>query len=466
VLAYCVRDPHRLYEVEENLLFTKPAKDIYRALQNLHNANATITAKTLAAELSLSFQRNLTDVALSGLWLRSPSTHDYDHFRKHLLEARAKEVFQEDVVKPLISEGLSNSLDMEKLVLLHQNISEFLQQHSDQQPVVLTAKELALDYERAFLERLKHGFRYSSGCSHLDARLTDGFAPGTQTVLFGATGSGKTNFALSLNVKQMHKDIPSVLFTLEMSREQIAERIFCMKSGIPLRVLHPRGPEETIPDNVHEALETFKRQLAVRDRFKVVDQPGISLADLEYHIRVIKQQMRTDYMSITIDLASMIKEFAIANRGNRADQIEWGMNELNRMAKQYNIHILSVVQSNRDQDKGKILKKDDIEKMRPTLSNIKSSHAYAERARIVLGLHRERYYVERYLPELLGETASGLEVDILKQSQGECSRVRYFFDGANSQILPDVRKVEPSVKTTSEAVSVDPGSLRPPEQYT
>jgi replicative DNA helicase len=143
---------------------------------------------------------------------------------------------------------------------------------------------------------------------------------------------------------------------------------------------------------------------------------------------------------VAVDLITQLKDF-MHNKSNQsvANSIETAMNDLNALAKELNVHIIGVAQFNRDADNMKVLTADDLDMLRPSLNNIKNSHALAERSRVVLSLFRKKYYSDRYLPadEAAKVEEDILEVNILKNSSGMVGNtLHYLFDGSHFKVLP------------------------------
>ena len=235
----------------------------------------------------------------------------------------------------------------------------------------------------------------------------------------------------------IHKKIPCLYVSLEMPVDMLIDRLFASKYQLPLDWLYPQSNEyETVPDWVFEKLELFKTELKQSKLFRIVDEATFSISDLEELIVAVKKEMNVAHLNVFVDLTTMLQEFTNAV-GSRADNIEIGVNQLNAIAKKHKCHIVNIVQSNRQQDSMRLTKLDDIDKLRPTLNHIKSSNALAERARLVLGVFRKKYYAERYFPnEVETETMDDvMQVSILKQSQGALGELTYLFAGKLASVF-------------------------------
>lgn len=133
-----------------------------------------------------------------------------------------------------------------------------------------------------------------------------------------------------------------------------------------------------------------------------------------------------------------------------ANSYEEAMNILNALAKSENVHIMGVVQFNRNADSYKISTLEDLDIMRPSLNDIKNSHAIAERSRVVLSAFRKKYYADRYLTHIpeAAELADIMEIQVLKNSSGMVGTLlKYMFEGTFFRLTPmldeDVRESLP-----------------------
>ena len=146
-------------------------------------------------------------------------------------------------------------------------------------------------------------------------------------------------------------------------------------------------------------------------------------------------------MVVVFDLLSMIKDFMIVDKSgvNFAQGIEVAINVLNAMAKELGFHYIAVLQMNRKSEDGRIDDLKDIEKFRPSRSQIKNSGAFLERVRYALTLFRPKYYAEAYLEDasLYEDMQDICHVSLLKQNQGKVSSsLRYLFDGETMNMIP------------------------------
>jgi replicative DNA helicase len=300
----------------------------------------------------------------------------------------------------------------------------------------------------ADLEQRSNGKRFSYGDVSLDKTLLKGAYPGAITTFAAATGQGKSTFVLNLVNSLLEMQVPCMYVSLEMSGVDTYDRLISMRRGIPMEDLYAYDDRLlSIADVVREEMEALKGN----NRFYFVEEPGLSIARLKPLIKEFKQRTRSDYAVVFIDLATQLEDF-MKTKGNSsvANSMELAMNSLNALAKELNIHFGLVAQFNREADNYKISTVDDLDNLRPTLGQIKNSNAIAERSRVVLGLFRKRYYVEKYLQDDSDAMAlpDQLDVQVLKNSSGPSGEIiKYSFEGQFFRVTPLI-EAEPTIPIT------------------
>jgi len=431
-LGYILKHPQIIDATRVSFFKTDTAQAIFSAVKHLHEEGVTLNPASVKLQLSQANKQVKSDVIDSLFTLEVPD-RDFFYFKKAIQKAGIQLDLQQEILPDLINiTSAKSEFDPEAIRNLIARSNQLL--NTEAEEVTVYDGVSAVERYQSILEDRRSGaYFFSSGDSYLDSRLTVGFAPGTQTVIFGTTGSGKTSFALSLFLKMIHKKIPCIYISLEMPMDMLLDRLFASKYQIPLNWLYPQANEsETIPDWVFDKLALFRIEMQKAKHFRILDEAVFSINELEETISDIKKEMNVSHLNVFIDLTTMLQDFSISEGGgSRADVIEVGVNRLNALAKKLQCHIINIVQSNRQQDNTRLNKLEDIDKLFPTLNHIKSSNAIAERARLVLGVFRKKYYAERYFPnEVETETMDDImQVSILKQSQGALGELTYLFAG-------------------------------------
>jgi replicative DNA helicase len=230
---------------------------------------------------------------------------------------------------------------------------------------------------------------------------------------------------------------------LEMSGIDTMDRLISMRCDIPTSDLYMPGDASR---SILERIEVERQELSKNNKFYFVEDPDIDIARLQAIIKEFKQRSKEGYFVLVIDLITQLRDFLSPKSGvSVASAIESAMNLLNAVAKKEGIHIVGIVQFNREADSARIHSMDDIDELRPNLNHIKNSHAIAERSRQVVSVFREKYYAERYLPEdeQLEYMDDILDITVLKQSNGRVGqRLPYMFEGEVFRCIPRTATME------------------------
>jgi replicative DNA helicase len=432
ILSILIQDHSYIKKVSSKYFLSTTAINIFVSIISiLRDKNIDLNLNNLSIEVNEkeSFPKEKLSILFDG----NVRVEDFNYYYDSLKKERAKDNIREFAFNNLIKEGTSKEeIDIKKLLKIKKVIDENISIiEKDDEPLVYDMDTLMPKYEATIKERDSGNYFHDTGCPLLNSRLTEGFPPQMITTIFGSSGVGKSTYALYLVNCQINKKIPSIYFTLEMSWMNTIDRLIASRRRIPISEFHPKADEENqIPEHIYQVISEEKEKLRKNKRFWLVEKPGLSLSQIEDVIIDVKKDMGVPYLICTIDLITMIKDFNKSS--HKANDYEDSMNYLHEIVKRHNIHIVGVVQSRRLPERSNVRDVEDVKrKFKPRIEEIKNSSAFEERSRIVLSTFRERYFVEKYLPEApeLDVLEDIMEVDILKQNMGSLSRLKYIFDG-------------------------------------
>ena len=433
------------------------AQSFYTAITELHEQSIPITAASLHQRAN-ELDYNVTmDVANQIVGI-DVGADTLDDMVSVLNRAVQKKEFNEKMQTIATLGAKKGELDTSELMSMLYEAEQTLADTGSKQ-LLISLDQFLENYLAEFKERAD-GRRYLFGDPILDKVLVKGAYPGAITVVAGSTGQGKSAYVLNLMNGMINQSIPCMYISLEMSATDTADRLLSMRREIPTTELYAPGEAMS---GIIKIIEQEREELKNANKFFFVEEPDLSLTQISSLIKEHKQRTRSDYLVVAIDLLTQVREFMSSSQGlNLAQSMERAMNKLNIIAKKENVHILGVVQFNRDADNLKIHEHEDIKLLRPTLNNIKNAQAIAERARAVLGIFRPKYYADRYLADL-EETEymdDVMEVQVLKQSNGSTPRVLYEFDGEVFRVTPYVeRQQEDMTEEEQEAHAVLEGNF-------
>lgn len=437
ILALCVKHPHLINEVEKQYFLSHTAQALYDSVKSLINAEVQVTKRNLYTEVQKEVTINYD--LIENLFSIEVHAEDFKGLYNSLKTQWAKTDVQtyllEDMLKYVSQKG---EIDVEKIQEFRNKLDSNIRLLDDDISKVYTLNQMFEKYDKELDRRESGEFFYDTGCSYLNNHLAVGFAPQFITTLFGQSGVGKSTYALYLVNKQINKQIPSIYFSPEMPLIATMDRLIAQRLRIPLEYLYPAKSEHEdigINEEIRAMINKEKRKLAHLPFFRFVEEEALYFSDVESIIEKTKREMGVDYLVVTIDLLTMIKDF---NRGSgsKAELYENAMNILHEMARRQNVHVLGVVQSRRPSGKVSVTTVDDIDRLKPGVEEIKNSAAIEERSRVVLSTFRKKFFAQKYLPEdpeteLLEDI---MDVDILKQNMADLANLDYLFHGESSFI--------------------------------
>ncbi len=219
----------------------------------------------------------------------------------------------------------------------------------------------------------------STGFHSLDNILT-GLHPSDLVILAARPSMGKTAFALNIAQNVAEKDRAVGIISLEMSKEQLVERLFCSL----LEVDSWKIKTGKLTDN------DFARIGPVMDRLNstkifIDDSLGSSIVELRAKARRLQMEHGLDLLVIDY-LQLMQGRSNNGGFGNRVQEISEISRSLKALARELNIPIIALSQLSRAVE-SRVNK-------RPQLSDLRESGSIEQDADVVMMLYREDYYEE------------------------------------------------------------------------
>ncbi len=209
--------------------------------------------------------------------------------------------------------------------------------------------------------------------------MLGGFKPAELVILAARPSMGKTAFALNI-LKNMAVDQKKsvALFSLEMSSEQIADRVLSMVSGIPMGKIAKWQLDTEDFTVMGESME-----LLAETNIFIDDKGSTTIPELKSKIRRLKIEKNTLDLVI-IDYLQLMSWSNSWYSGNRVQEISEISRWLKELARELEIPIMALSQLSREVEKRTDKK--------PQLSDLRESGAIEQDADSVIMLHREDYY--------------------------------------------------------------------------
>lgn len=277
-----------------------------------------------------------------------------------------------------------------------------------------------------------------TGFADLD-RLTGGLQKGDLIVLAARPGRGKTALALSIARQVMHFSTGlgyrTLMFSLEMSRWQLSQRMLSMESGVNQAFLRTAWLDEEAWVAVAQAQADIPVQ-----RLWVDDDPGLSVQEIRSRARRHQSQFGLDFVIVDyLQLMSASKDDG-SDYQSRVEEVDRISRELKKMARELEVPVLALAQLSRAVETRQ-------EKI-PQLSDLRESGGIEQNSDIVIFPYEN--------PQAVA-TPSGRFVDLIiaKHRQGECGTVQLFFRPALTR-FEDIENPIPGSTTVTEVRAVDP----------
>lgn len=242
-----------------------------------------------------------------------------------------------------------------------------------------------------------------TGFSYLDRVLGGGFHRSDLILIGARPGMGKTSFALNVARNMAMKGRKTLFFSLEMSNEQLAQRIISTEA----RIVSNKLRTGEITDADWEKLGLALQNL-VNCELYFDDTANITVPEMKARVRRMK-----DVECVVIDYLQLMT--GTKKTDNRVQEISEITRGLKMMAKDLNIPVITCSQLSRNTAK--------TADHRPQLTDLRESGSIEQDADIVLMLHREDYYNNGDDGEEDKQTANVAEVIVAKNRHGSTEKV-------------------------------------------
>lgn len=236
-------------------------------------------------------------------------------------------------------------------------------------------------------------------------RLLGGLQPSDLLIIAGRPGQGKTSFLMSVArnaAVQAKKHI--VIFSMEMSNEQVVQRLISQETGIDAQRLRLGRLEDHEWDLFAEAVESLSQTRIFLD-----DTPAISPTQMRAKCRRLHLEHRLDL--VIVDYLQLMRGDRQSN--NRVQEVSEISRSLKVLARELNIPVLTAAQLSRAvEQRGK---------KRPILSDLRESGSLEQDADIVMFIYRE----DQDDPDTLKKNVT--EIIIAKHRNGPVGSVELVF---------------------------------------
>jgi replicative DNA helicase len=247
----------------------------------------------------------------------------------------------------------------------------------------------------------------STGFKDLD-RLTSGLQPSDLILIAARPSMGKTAFVLNIAQHIGIREKKAVaFFSLEMSKEQLVQRMLCAEATIDSQRLRIGELE----DNDWKKLVSGADRLAAAPIF-IDDTAGITVVEMRAKARRLK--IEHDLQLIIIDYLQLMQGSSSGRGGeNRQQEISEISRSLKSLARELNVPVIALSQLSRSVESRQVKK--------PMLSDLRESGSLEQDADIVSFLYRDDYYN----PDT--DQKNITEIIVAKHRNGPVDTVKLFF---------------------------------------
>ena len=408
VLGAAMLDKDALYDVLEELrprdFYNQNHKEIFEAITDLSRRNIAVDVLTVSEELK---KRNVLEMVGGRGYVATlsgdvPTTSNAREYAKIVGEKAALRNLI-STAGEILEKSYEDKLEAEQ-VLDFAEKAIFDASQNRQAKDMTPLKEVLMENLNQIDEWSKNKggiIGVTSGLVDLDAR-TSGFQPSDMIILAARPSMGKTAFALSVAQQAALKANAKILiFSLEMSKEQLGMRLLSMESRVDAQTLKSGDFGRDEWDRITMALDTLGKGDITIDA-----TPGIRIMEIKNKCRRLKAEKGLDMIIIDY-LQLMEHEGRSESRQQEITSISRGLKQL---AREMNCPILVLSQLSRAPEQRT--------EHRPILSDLRESGAIEQDADVVLFLYRD----EVYNPDTT-EKPGICEVNIAKNRNGPIGTV-------------------------------------------
>lgn len=384
---------------------------VYSSMLSLYEGRKPIDVLTLASEFKKSRTNGKVDVSyLSSLVDSVPTSANVEHYAKIIKENSTKRSLI-SLGGEIVQMGFSEDKEADELLDNAEKIIFEISQGHGSKGFVPLKEMLAQSFDRIDeLHKGGAGLRgVKTGFSDLDSLLS-GMQASNMLILAARPGQGKT--AMIANIAQfasVSEKVPVGIFSLEMSQEEIVDRLLVGQADVDAWKLKTGKLSETDFTKLSEAMGTLADAPIYID-----DSPGISTSEIRTRAR--RLQLEHKIGLIIVDYLQLVDPGK--HYDNRVQEVSIVSQSLKNLARELKIPIIAVSQLSRAvEHRGE---------KKPQLADLRESGAIEQDADVVMFLYRTDDVVGNVIPTklLVAKHRNGPtgEIDLLFKGD----RIRFY----------------------------------------
>ena len=425
ILGSIILDKEAIITVAETIqpmdFYKEAHKIIYESMLKLNSNNEPIDLITLIEELRK--EGHLDSIGgisyLTSLSTIVPTTSNVKYYANIVKE---KSVMRQLIKasNEIINLGYDASTDVQEILdKAEKNIFDISQEKSgdDIQPINVVLQDTFEMIEKLCTDK-SEVTGITTGFADLNKKI-NGLQRTDLILLAARPAMGKTAFSLNLVQNAALKGDASVaVFSLEMSKEQLVQRMLSAQSNVELSKIKTGNLGESDWPRIIDGMAVLSEANIFID-----DTPGIKISEIRSKCRRLKLEKGLDL--ILIDYLQLME--GEGKNENRQQEIAKISRSLKILAKELDCPVVALSQLSRSPE----LRKDH----RPILSDLRESGSIEQDADIVMFLYRDEYYHDDSEKKNIGE------VIIAKNRHGETGNVELVWFGQVQKFADKIREI-------------------------
>ena len=425
ILGSIILDKEAIITVAETIqpmdFYKEAHKIIYESMLKLNSNNEPIDLITLIEELRK--EGHLDSIGgisyLTSLSTIVPTTSNVKYYANIVKE---KSVMRQLIKasNEIINLGYDASTDVQEILdKAEKNIFDISQEKSgdDIQPINVVLQDTFEMIEKLCTDK-SEVTGITTGFADLNKKI-NGLQRTDLILLAARPAMGKTAFSLNLVQNAALKGDASVaVFSLEMSKEQLVQRMLSAQSNVELSKIKTGNLGESDWPRIIDGMAVLSEANIFID-----DTPGIKISEIRSKCRRLKIEKGLDL--ILIDYLQLLE--GEGKNENRQQEIAKISRSLKILAKELDCPVVALSQLSRSPE----LRKDH----RPILSDLRESGSIEQDADIVMFLYRDEYYHDDSEKKNIGE------VIIAKNRHGETGNVELVWFGQVQKFADKIREI-------------------------
>lgn len=261
----------------------------------------------------------------------------------------------------------------------------------------------------------------ATGFVDLD-NLLGGLQKSDLIVLAARPSCGKTSLALDLaRVAATKNRVPVGIFSLEMSKDQLVDRMLCAEAGVDLWKMRTGRLSD---DGAHDDFSRIGHAIGVLSEAPIYIDDSANANIMEIRTKARRLQMEYGLEMVVIDYLQLMESRSNSNADNRVQEVTEITRGLKSIARELNIPVLALSQLSRQVE----MQKPAI----PRLAHLRESGSIEQDADIVLFIYRKAADRNYRIEDLSPEEKNLAEIHIAKHRNGPTGMVKLYFDAARA----------------------------------